>query len=40
MDKTSAIYANAFFDVAQSVKQEVDWRDLLESLAAAWRDTP
>jgi len=40
MDKTSAIYANAFFDVAQSVKQEVEWRDQLESLAAAWRDTP
>ncbi len=40
MDKTSAIYANAVFELAQSENREDLWRDQIESLNTAWKDSP
>jgi len=40
MDKTSAIYATAIFDLAESQGKEDVWHDQIESLNAAWQATP
>lgn len=40
MDKTSAIYATAIFELAQSQGSEDKWRDQLESLNTAWSVSP
>lgn len=40
MDKTSAIYATAVFELAVSQGREDLWRDQIESLNVAWQATP
>lgn len=40
MDKISAIYANAIYDLAISQNREDAWRDQLETLGNVWRNTP
>jgi F-type H+-transporting ATPase subunit delta len=40
MDKTSAIYATAVFELAVTQGREDAWRDQIESLNAAWQASP
>jgi F-type H+-transporting ATPase subunit delta len=40
MDKTSAIYATAVFELAVAQNRENQWRDQIESLDKAWRISP
>lgn len=40
MDKTSAIYATAVFELAVTQGREDVWRDQIESLNTVWQETP
>jgi ATP synthase F1 delta subunit len=40
MDKTSAVYATALFELSVTLKREEQWRDQIESLHTAWRISP